>query len=218
MKPTIFALAVLAMLAAPAAAQTRKPAASSDPIGLRIYGLFDLTIPAASKSFDAVFHSRQILGFGGGAEVNVWHTLFLRIAVSHASQTGRRVFVDSNGDLFDLNIPMTVTMTPIEAGGGWRFVSRKSRVTPYIGGAFVSLGYQETSSLAQTTDVVSERYTGGEGFGGADVKIGKRWFVGGEAQYRYIGVPEVSTSVMTQFGETDLGGFTARVLIGFRTK
>ncbi len=218
MKAILFAFAIAVMLAAPAAAQTRKPAPNpSTP--LRVYGFFDLTIPAASKSFDALFNSRLLPGFGGGAEVDVWHTLFLRIAVSGAQRTGSRVFVDDAGDIFALHIPMTVTMIPIEAGAGWRFPSKKKRrVTPYLGGAFVSLGYSETSPSAQAGDSVDERYTGGEGFGGVDVNVGKRWLVGGEAQYRHIGVPAAATSVMKQFGEADLGGFTARVLIGFRTK
>jgi hypothetical protein len=212
----LVALALLAALATPAAAQ---PYASSsgNGVGIRAYGLFDFTSPAASRSFKAVFGSSQFSSFGGGAEVDLSRSLFLRFAVSRAERTGSRVFVDDAGDVFTLNIPMTVTMTPIEAGGGWRF-STNGRVTPYIGGAFISLGYQETSTFAQASDTVNERYTGGEGFGGVAIKISKGFFAGGEAQYRYVGVPDVSTSVMQQFHEKDLGGFTARVLIGFTTK
>ena len=216
MKAICFALALLAALAAPAAAQTYSPS-SGGGVGIRAYGLFDVIVPAASKSFDAVFGSTQITGFGGGAEVDVSHGLFLRIAVSRAQRTGSRVFVDDTGDVFTLNIPMTVTMTPIEAGGGWRFAS-KSRVTPFIGGAFVSLGYQETSDFAQASDTVNARYNGGEGFGGVAIAISKGFFAGAEAQYRYIAVPDVSTSVMNQFGDKNLGGFTARVLFGFSTR
>ena len=223
MQRILIALALLAAIAAPAAAQTQRRPAPPPPkgssIGVRAYGLFDFTIPAATKSFDAVFGSSQLYGFGGGVEVDLSPKFFLRIAVSHAQRTGSRVFVDDTGDVFPLNIPMTVTMTPIEAGAGWRFPSKKkSRATPYIGAAFISLGYHETSTLAQSADDVSEHYTGGEGFGGVTVKISKSFFIAGEAQYRYIGVPDVSTSVMKQFGDKDLGGFTARVLVGFGTK
>ena len=224
MKTLLLTLALLATIAAPGAAQTQRrpppPPAKGSSVGLRAYGLFDFTIPAATKSFDAVFGSSQLYGFGGGAEVDLSPQFFLRVAVSRAQRTGSRVFVDDAGDVFSLNIPMTVTMTPIEAGAGWRFPSKKkkSRATPYIGGAFISLGYHETSTLAQSADDVSERYTGGEGFGGVSVKLSKSFFAAGEAQYRYIGVPDVSTSVMKQFGDQDLGGFTARVLIGFSTR
>jgi opacity protein-like surface antigen len=216
------AFLLLVALATPAAAQTKKqtqPAPASS-VGFRAYGFFDTTATAASKSFDAVFGSSQVFSGGGGAEIDVWRKLFLRIAVSYGQRTGSRVFVDDSGNVFTLNIPMTVTMTPIEGGAGWRFAS-KSRITPYIGGGFVSLGYQETSTLSQSGDNVDEHYLGGEGFGGVDIALGKNgkkksgFFVGGEAQYRHIGVPDVSSSVMTQFNDTDLGGFTVRVLVGF---
>jgi hypothetical protein len=216
MKPTILALLATVSLACPAAAQT-SAAPASGSVGFRAYGAFDFNAPAATKSFDAVFGSSQLFGYGGGAEVDVWRHLFLRIGVSHAQRTGSRVFVDDTGQVFSLNIPLTMTMTPIEGGGGWRFAS-KSRLTPYIGGAFVSVGYQETSDFSQSGDAVNERYTGGEGFGGVDYLIAKGFFVGGEVQYRHIGVPAVSSSVMAQFNETDLGGFTARVLVGFGTR
>lgn len=223
MKSILWSLTLLATLAAPAAAQTQRrppPPPSNSGVGIRAYGLFDFIVPAATKSFDAVFGSGQLYGFGGGAEVDLSRKFFLRFAVSRTQRTGSRVFVDDTGDVFTLDIPMTVTMTPIEAGAGLRFPSKnkKARATPYIGGAFISLSYQETSALAQSADDVSERYTGGEGFGGVAVKLSKSFFLAGEAQYRYIGVPDVSTSVMTQFGDKDLGGFTARVLIGFSTK
>ena len=215
MKRTLLTLLLVAMSAGPAAAQTYS--SSSGTVGFRAYGLFDTTTAAASKSFDAVFGSSQVFGAGAGAEVDLGHHLFLRGAFTHAQRNGSRVFVDDSGEVFTLGIPLKVTMTPIEAGGGWRFPS-KSRITPYLGAAFVSLGYQEVSDFAQAGDAVNERYSGGAGFGGVDVAIWKGLFVGGEAQYRHIGVPDVSTSVMSQFHDKDLGGFTVRVLVGFGTK
>jgi hypothetical protein len=216
MTRTVLAVLVAASCAAPAAAQ---PASGShgSGVGIHAYGLFDSTTVAASKSFDAIFGSSHLSGAGGGVDLDVWRHVFLRIAVTHSTRSGSRVFVDDSGQVSTLNIPLTVTMTPIEAGGGLRFPT-KSRITPYIGGAFITLGYQETSDLAQAGDNVNERYTGGEGFGGVDIQVWKGLFVGGEAQFRHIGVPDVSTSVMQQFGESDLGGFTARVLVGFGTK
>jgi opacity protein-like surface antigen len=224
MKQPLLALLLVVSCAGSAFAQTTARPRSAPPakttVGFRAYGVFDVTAVAASKSFDALFGSSQLFGGGGGAEIDVWHRLFLRIAVTYVQRSGSRVFVDDAGQVYPLNIPLTVTMMPIEAGAGWRFKPKnpKSRVTPYIGGAFVSLGYQETSPLAQAADAVNERYVGAAGFGGVDVAIAKHFFIGGEAQYRHIGVPDVSTSVMTQLGDKDLGGLTGRVLVGFRTK
>jgi hypothetical protein len=218
MRHALFTLLAVGALAGSAAAQpAAAPAPAGSSFGIRGFAAIDLTTAASAKSFDAIFDSSHTTGFGGGVEVDVWQHLFVRVAATHAQRTGARVFVDDAGDVFPLNIPLTVTMTPIEAGAGWRFVG-KSRVTPYIGGAFVSLGYQETSDFAQGTDNVNERYSGGEGFGGVEFAIGKGLFVGGEAQYRHVGVPDVSSSVMHQFGDKDLGGFTGRLLVGFGTK
>jgi hypothetical protein len=217
MRHAVCTLLAVILLAGSAAAQPSvPPPAKPASIGFRAYGTIDFNFLTAVNSFDAVFGDHQLTSYGGGAEINVWKTLFLRISAAHVRRTGTRVFVDGS-DVFPLDIPLTVTMTPIEAGGGWRFAS-SGRVTPYVGGAFLSVGYQETSDFATSADNVNERYTGVSGFGGADVVIWKGVFVGGEVQFRHVSVPDVSTSVMHAFGETDLGGVTARVLIGFSTK
>jgi outer membrane protein with beta-barrel domain len=216
MRHALVTLAVFAALSAPAAAQTSTPPAKGPSIGFRAYGVVDANQMAASESFKALFGSAQTTGAGGGAEIDVWKHLFLRIAATRTTRSGSRVFVD-NGTVYDLHIPFSVTMTPIEAGGGWRFASG-GRLAPYIGGAFVSLAYEQVSDFAQASENVNERYTGGAAFGGVDVTIWKGLFVGGEAQYRHISVPDVSASVMHEFAETDLGGFTARIRIGFSTK
>ena len=213
MKHALLTLLVLGAVAGSAAAQ---PYSSGPSIGIRGFGVIDADAVAASRSFDAVFGSKQVTGAGGGVEVDVSRHLFVRVAATRIQRTGTRVFVGS-GEVFPLGIALTMTMTPLEAGGGWRFAST-SRVTPYIGAAYVSLGYQETSDGAQPGENVNERYAGAEGFGGVQVGIWKGLFAGGEVQYRHVGVPVVSTSVMSQFNENDLGGFTARVLFGFGTR
>ena len=216
MRRLLLTLVALSALAGSAAAQSTPYSPPGPSIGIRAFAAIDATTVAASQSFSAIFGSKQLTGFGGGVELDVWTHLFVRAAAARARRTGSRVFVDG-GEVFPLGIPLTATFTPIEAGGGWRF-SSKSRITPYVGAAFVSLGYQETSEFAQSGDNVNERYRGGEGFGGVDVAVWKGLLVGGEVQYRYVGVPSVSSSVMSQFNEKDLGGVTARVLVGFGTK
>jgi hypothetical protein len=216
MTRALFTFVFLAMLPGAAAAQTYTPPSSGPSIGLRGYAVVDAQTMAASDSFKAVFGSAQTTAAGGGAEIDIWKHVFLRFAVSRAKETGMRVFVD-DGEVFDLGIPLTATFTPIEAGAGWRFASR-SRFAPYVGGAFISLGFQQVSDFAGTGENVNERYTGGAAFGGVDVAVWKGIFVGGEAQYRHVPVPNTSGSVMTEFGERNLGGFTARFRVGFSTK
>jgi hypothetical protein len=89
----------------------------------------------------------------------------------------------SGSEVFPLGIPLTVTMTPIEAGGGWRFASKTgSRFTPYAGAAFLSMGYTETSDFAGAGDNTSERFTGQDLFGGVDIGIVKWLAASAEVQ------------------------------------
>lgn len=216
MKTVALALLITLAVAAPAAAQRYSPSPKGPSIGFRAFAVIGADRVAAADSFKAVFGSADLMAAGGGAEIDIWHRLFLRIAVTRAGRTGSRVFVDG-GEVFALNIPLTLTMTPVEAGAGWRFTSA-SRITPYAGGAFISLGYSEVSDFAQAGENVNDRYTGGAIFGGVDIDIWKGVFVGAEGQYRHISVPDVSASVMHEFGETDLGGASARIRLGFSMK
>jgi hypothetical protein len=189
----------------------------SERIGVRAYAAVDLDRLTARKSFDAVLGTSQLTGFGGGADVlNVWKTLFVRVSASRISKGGNRAFV-FNGQAVSLGIPITIQMTPIEVAAGWRFVS-SSRVTPYIGGGALFVKYAETSAFAGTGDDVSQSNRGYSAFGGADVTIARWLVVGAEGQYRSVPHAIGTRPVSQDFGETNLGGFTVRVLIGFKTK
>jgi hypothetical protein len=206
-------IAVLAVCSTPALAQTYSSPKSK--IDIHAFGIFDVNSIAATKSFEAVLGTSQLTAAGAGAEVGGWWKgLFLRIAVTRMEKTGSRVFVDG-GTVFDLGIPLTVTMTPIEAGFGWRFGSN-SRFEPYAGLSYVSLGYHEVSDFADVGDNVDESYKGSAVFGGVHVKIYKWIVAGGEAQYRHIQAPAASSGVSQAFDERNLGGATGRITIGVR--
>jgi len=215
--------AIAVVLLAPAVpargGQGAQPAKSPSPIGLRAYSVFDLDALAARESFDAVVGTSHLTAFGGGLEVDIWKHFFARVAFTRARKSGHRVFV-ANGEVFPFeNVPLTVMLTPIEVGGGWRFVSSKrSRLTPFAGVSFLSMGYTETSKFAEAGENTNERFTGQDVFGGVEVGIVKWLVAAGEVQYRRVpnglGVGHVSQD----FGESDLGGVTVRVTIGIRIK
>ena len=118
---------VLALLAAPAAAQVKpkppapaRPASSGPTIGFRGYVNFDFVSMAATDSFDAVLGTSSMSGVGGGGEVlRIWKGLFGRIGVSSMSDTGSRVAI-VNGDVIPLDIPIEISLRTLEIGGGWR--------------------------------------------------------------------------------------------------
>ena len=184
-------------------------------LGVRAFGIADINVLTAQNSFNAVLGSSRLTAFGGGVDVlNVWNGAFLRFAVSTTSKTGSRAFV-ANGQAVTLNIPLTVSMTPVEVGGGWRFLTR-TRAVPYVGGGFLAQLYSEKSSFAGPGEDVSQTNFGYMALGGIEVETTRWLVVGVEAQFR--GVPNAigQSGVSQSFGETNLGGLTARVLIGVK--
>jgi hypothetical protein len=222
----IFAAALAVLSSASARAQNvvdasdqrpfTTPASPRQPLGIRVFGDVDVDTLSAHNSFDAVLGTSRLTAFGGGAEVlNIWKGAFLRVALSHTSKGGDRAFV-ANGERVSLGVPITVSMTPVEIGGGWRFAIGSSRVVPYVGAGALIQSYSEKSTFAGPGDNVSQTNTGYTAFGGVEVDLSKWFIVGGEADFR--GIPNAlgNGSVSQDFGETNLGGFALRVLFGIR--
>ena len=217
--PLAFACALL--LPRSVAAEEPQPPSSTkaSAIGFHPYAAIDGNTMAASSSFEAVLGTATLLGYGGGVDVtDVWKHLFARVAVTHATKKGTRA-IFTGTEAVPLGIPLTVSMTPLEFGGGWRFVPSRGRIVPYAGAAALVLSYKETSPVppADASDNVSDSFTGYEVFGGAEFGLTKWLVAAGEAQYR--GVPNAigDAGLSQAFSETDLGGFTVRFTIGIRT-
>ena len=108
---------------------------------------------------------------------------------------------------------MTVTMTPLEVTGGWRFHGLLGqRFTPYVGGGYTSMRYEETSEFAGTDDDLSDRF--GNGFhltGGADVRLGRWIAVGGDVTWTSIADAIGTSGASAVFEEDNLGGTSLRV-------
>lgn len=212
----LITLGLIILVPAISAAQTSPPKSPKPSIGL--FGLFDYTTIASSKSFDAVFgkHATKAPGVGVDA-INLYKGLFVRVAASRSTLSGERVVI-FNGDVFKLGIPLTAQLTPIEFGGGWRFQSRNpaSRIAPYVGASAITLKYKETSSFADNSENVDESYSGFGVFGGVDIRIAKRVFGGVEAQYRSINITPGANSAADSFNEKNLGGTVLRVRLGIR--
>jgi hypothetical protein len=193
------------------------PAASRQPIGFRAFGTVDTNSLLAQNSFNAVLGTSHLTEFGGGVDVvNLWKSAFIRAAVARTSKRGDRAFV-ANGQVVSLGVPITISMTPVEIGGGWRFALRHTpHVVPYAGGGILVQSYSEKSTFAGSGDNTSQTNTGFTTFGGVEVDLSKWLMVGGEVQFR--GVPNAigNGSVSQDFGETNLGGFAVRVLFGIR--
>jgi hypothetical protein len=186
-------------------------------VGYRLYFATDFTAMLAADTFAAVTGSSTVTAFGGSAEVlRLWRGLFLRGGATYAAPAGERVVVFNNS-VVPVGIPLEIRMMPIEAAAGWRIETGRTRaVGTYVGAGLLRLGYRETSAFATTGDEVDKSFTGYLALVGVDLTMGKRFVVGVEGQYR--GVPNAigQSGVAHAYGETNLGGITARVLIGIR--
>jgi hypothetical protein len=212
-------LAAVLAAAAPAGAQTaigRQRPIHLRQLGFDGYGIIEIENMLAKNSFQAVTTDKKsTLTFAGAGldVVDVYQGFFVRVAVTHSSTDGNRAFVDSNGRAVSLGIPLTISITPIEIGGGWRFAPSTASTIPYIGAAVLLQKYSESSSLGSASDNVDSTDKGGTFFGGLALRFG-HVMVGVEAQYRH--VPNVlgSAGVSAAYNETNLGGTVFRATFG----
>lgn len=221
-KSLILAVAACALFASPlvttASAQANpRPTAASRPsrsVQIGGYAMVGRVNLAAVESFDAILGETSGPIFGGGARVGLpFGGLFVDAGAWQFRGEGERVFV-SNGVVYPLNVPVEITMTPLEFTAGWRFrVPRVARLTPYVGGGLTSMRYRETSAFSSTSEDVDETFTGYHLMGGAEVRL-MRW-VGAAAEVTWTTVPESigQGGVSAAFNEDDLGGTTVRFKI-----
>lgn len=197
--------------ARPAPGGVREPA-------LRINVLFHIGTQwlTAKDSFDAILGSHSGIVFGGGAEVAHRSGLFVRGDVSRFREEGERVFV-SNGQVFPLGQPLTVTLTPIEFTGGYRFFTRQRagarrgpRLLPYAGAGVGVVRYREASESDRDDETIEENFTSYHVLAGVDVPFSRMFSVGAEFLHRWVPDGLGEGGVSQAFGETDLGGNSIR--------
>jgi opacity protein-like surface antigen len=221
MSTTRIAAALFALsLAVPAlaAAQGRprpKPAPGPPPgVAVRGYGTFGSTVLAATETFRAVADRASASTFGAGAQVTgLWRGLFADVAVSQLVRDGERVFVDDAGAIFELGIPLEVTMRPVDLAAGWRFAF--GRVSPYAGAGLTLLSYEEASGFAEPSDDVTRSGTGPLVLAGVDVQVWRWIHAGAELRYRRVSGILGEGGVSGHFGEENAGGFSSAVRLSF---
>jgi hypothetical protein len=200
----------------PAAAKPPAPPLPKPVMNIRAFGAFDAEWMTASQSFEAITGSALMIGYGGGGEVvNLWKRLFVRGDYVTASSSGERGF-DLEGGAVSIGVPITVRLNTIEIGGGWRFAMRKHpKYTPYGGAALLYTTYSQKSDFELPGDAVDDSNSGYAVFAGLDAQIAKRLYATFEAQYRLVPDAIGNAGVSKPYGETDLGGFVARVMVGY---
>ncbi len=169
---------------------------------------------AATQTFDAVFGKDTGWFYGGGLQVTIRDRIYVDLAASRFRKDGQRVFRDANGNVFDLGIPLTATLTPFELVGGYRFHPGRHRwLVPYAGAGVGWYQYQETAAFAQAGDNVDTRKPGFMAHAGAEFRVHK--WVGLAADLQYTHVTDIlgQGGISAEVGEKDLGGVAGRIRI-----
>ena len=164
---------------------------------------------ASPRTFDAILGTERLLMLGGGAEVVLQKRWILRGQLSQFSDTGTRVFVDDDNTIFDLHIPLDITVRATELSAGYRFYV-KPRWGMYAAGGWSQYALTEKSN--GETDNASG--SGWHVLGGFDVKPRKWALIAAEAQWTRTG-DMLEGGAAQELGESKLGGLRISVRLGF---
>ena len=189
------------------------PVAAQDPpsISIRPFVMATEQSFTAADTFNATFGKTAFPFFGGGVQVVVKDVVFVEVTASRFRQTGQRAYL-SGGKSFQLGIPLTATITPLEVSAGYRFrVRQLPRVRPYVAVGYGSYAYTETSDFAQPGEDVDTKHGGYLVNGGAEFRL-HRWFgLAVDVQYTRVSGILGNGGVSQQAGESDLGGLAGRL-------
>ena len=190
------------------------PAPAANAQSLEAHGFADIgvTLFTARESFEAALGSSTGVVLGGGGGVVLPQNIFVDVRASRFTEEGSRV-IAVDGEVFDLGIPNTITITPVEVTGGYRFGRTRDSVRPYAGGGISWYRYQESDAFATVDEAVDETFTGFHLLGGAEFRLHRFFGVAGEIAWSRIpdALGQQPTSLGAGFGETDLGGTTFRI-------
>lgn len=189
------------------------PAAAQSPVNARPFVLVTAQRMAAAVSFDAVTGSAVQPFWGAGGDVVIAQRFYVDITISRFRSTGERAFRADN-QTFQLGIPLTVTLTPIEIAAGIKF-RPQSALSPYAGGGAGHYAYAEESPLADPGENVDTSHVGYLVQGGVEGRVRSWLAVTGDVQFTRVSGILGTGGVSAEAGESDLGGVAARVRVLF---
>lgn len=219
-------LALIALTPGVSHAQGRgayPPSSTTPQLTFRGFGDVGVTVFSATQSFKAILGRPAGPLFGGGLELGLPKHLFLSVGASRFRRTGHRVFA-FKGEVFELNEPAIITITPLEITAGYRFTGSAqpgtragapSKLIPYVGGGVGWHKYMETSAHSTEADDAHETFAGYQVVGGLEMPLQKWMALAAEAQFASVpnALGQDPNGVSSVYNEHDLGGFTVRVKV-----
>lgn len=188
-----------------------RPASRPAEFLVRGFGQYAGTLFTARDSIEAVLDTSLGQSFGGGAQVVLRNGLFAQGSIDRFEKTGSRV-VASNQQLFRLDVPNTVRITPIAATIGYRD-ARSDRSIGYVGAGVGWHVVEERSPALAATGNVRQGHVGYHLVGGAEYRVNSSLWLAGEVQWTTVPDALGQVGIAQTFGETNLGGTTFRVKV-----
>lgn len=203
--------AVLVLGARPALAQEPEPAQPKKPRQFEIRGYFSAGTEKTEspKTFDAILGTERFTLVGGGGELLIKRRWILRGQFLTFSDTGTRLFVDTDKTVFPLGIPLDVTIDVVEFSGGYRFLAKPRW------GAYAAAG-RTSYKLTEESNDERDRASGSGWhlLGGIDVKPHKWVMAAGEVQWTTT-EDIFDAGAAKALGESELGGVRFALRVGF---
>ena len=196
--------------ARPAPRRVLPPLPPESPIAFRPFIMGSEEAFAAVATFKAIFGNSYAPFFGGGLQVAFHGKYYVEMGASRFQQTGQRAF-RNNGQNFNLGIPLTATITPLEVTAGYRFRPRQLRqLRPYVGGGFTSYAYKEVSDFADADGNLTARHAGLVGVAGLEYRLHRYVGISADMELSHVTGILGQQGISKDVGESDLGGVSAR--------
>lgn len=204
-------------MAAPAVGQPAAPAPTParPPLTVRFFADAGVEIFDAFDSFHAIFDRNSAASLGGGLRVVLPWGLLADVRASRLRMTGERTFL-FEGQSYRLGVADTLTVIPIQASLAVRAGRPGSRAVPYVGGGVGWYRAREQAAFSEPGETARRTTPGVHVMGGADVRVWKRFGLGGEVEWSQVSGGLAGTGVATSLEDTNLGGVSVRmrVLVG----
>jgi hypothetical protein len=182
---------------------------------VRAFGRAGGTLFTASDTFETILGGRVNSVYGGGGQVVLPNGLFFEASVDRFRHDGT-LALGAGEQVFRLDTPTRVTLTPIQITGGYR-VEKSNRIASYFGGGAGWYTLEEDTPFAAGAAPVRKRSPGYHVLGGAEVNVLRFMWLAGELQWAAVPKGIGETGVSAIFKEKDLGGttFRVKVMVGY---
>ena len=211
------ALLIALLMATVASAQSAAPRREPAPrrVTARFFADAGVEMLHAVDSLHAVFDRNSAGSFGGGLRVVLPRGLFADVRAGRFQMTGERTFL-FEGQSYPLGVADTLTVIPIQVSVAVRAGRPGARAVPYMGAGAGWYRASEQSAFSDASETAERTTPGIHLMGGADVRLWKRFGLGGEVEWSHVPSGLAGTGVATSLQDTNLGGVSVRmrVLVG----